>query len=95
MKRRPHGVNLDDGVALFSEEELSLLFVDARPEARARLLDWLGDDGQGAVLFAGQIGTGKTTLLNQVLRSRNGVAGHGSVAHADRRPCCRGEGCAG
>lgn len=71
MKRRPHGVNLDDGVALCSEEELGMLFVDARPEARARLQNWLGDDGQGAVLFAGQIGMGKTTLLNQILRSRS------------------------
>lgn len=36
MKRRPFGgVNLDDGVALASDEEFALLFVDARPEARA------------------------------------------------------------
>jgi hypothetical protein len=70
MNRRPHGVNLDDGVALRSEEEFHLLFVDARPDARARLKDWLADAGQGAVLFAGQIGTGKTTLLNEVLQAR-------------------------
>ena len=30
MKRRPHGVNLDDGVALSTDEEFGLLFVDGR-----------------------------------------------------------------
>jgi hypothetical protein len=69
MKRRSYGVNLDDGVALASDEEFGLLFVDARPEARAALQGWLADDGQEAILFGGQIGTGKTTLLNEVLRA--------------------------
>jgi hypothetical protein len=69
MKRRPYGVNLDDGVALASKEEFDLLFVDARPEVRATLQEWLADDDQEAILFGGQIGTGKTTLLNEVLRA--------------------------
>lgn len=67
MKRRQHGVNLDDGVALSTPEELDLLFVNGRPEARSTLQGWLADDTQEAILFGGQIGTGKTTLLNEVL----------------------------
>jgi hypothetical protein len=74
MKRRPYGVNLDDGTALASDEEFGLLFVDARPEARAALHGWLADDEQDAILFGGQIGTGKTTLLNEVLRAYPGDA---------------------
>ena len=70
MSRRPHGVNLDDGAALCSDEDLSLLFVDARPGARSELQNWLDDDKAEAVLFAGQIGTGKTTLLNHIIGSR-------------------------
>ena len=69
MKRRPHGVNLDDGLALSTEDEFHLLFVDGRPETRSVLQEWLADDEQGAILFGGQIGTGKTTILNAVLRT--------------------------
>jgi hypothetical protein len=69
MKRRPHGVNLDDGVALSTDDEFRLLFVDGRPETRSALKGWLADDEQEAILFGGQIGTGKTTLLNEVLRA--------------------------
>lgn len=75
MKRRPYGgVNLDDGVALASPEELDLLFVNVRPDMRAALQGWLAEDGQEAILFGGQIGTGKTTLLNEVLRACPGAA---------------------
>lgn len=73
MKRRPYGVNLDDGVALASEEEFDILFVDARPNACAVLKEWLANNQSEAILFGGQIGTGKTTLLNQVLRTFPGV----------------------
>ena len=70
MKRRSHGVNLDDGVALSTDEEFQLLFVDGRPEVRSTLQGWLVDDAQDSMLFGGQIGTGKTTLLNEVLRTQ-------------------------
>lgn len=75
MKRRPYGgVNLDDGVALATDEEFGLLFVDLRPDVRTALQSWLAEDGQEAILFGGQIGTGKTTLLNEVLRACPGAA---------------------
>lgn len=73
MKRRLYGVNLDDGVALTTEDEFRLLFVDARPEIRQELRAWLADNEAEALLFGGQIGSGKTTLLNEVLRAAAGA----------------------
>jgi hypothetical protein len=68
VKRRPHGVNLDDGVALASAEDFDRLYVAARPEENRRLLNWLDDPKAEALILAGQIGTGKTTLLNDPVR---------------------------
>jgi hypothetical protein len=68
MKRRAHGVNLDDGVALSSAEDFDRLYVDARPEEDRRLRGWLADPKAEALILAGQIGTGKTTLLYDSLR---------------------------
>lgn len=72
MKRRPHGVNLDDGVALASAEDFDRLHVAARPEEDRRLRGWLADPEAEALILAGQIGTGKTTLLNDPLRHAPG-----------------------
>lgn len=69
MKRRPHGVNLDDGVALTSAEDFDRLYVDARSEESQKLRDWLADPEARALILAGQIGSGKTTLLHKMLRS--------------------------
>lgn len=68
MKRRPHGVNLDDGSALSSAEDFDRLFVAGRTEEDERLREWLADPEAAALIVAGQIGTGKTTLLNNLLR---------------------------
>jgi hypothetical protein len=67
MNRRKYGINLDDGVALETKEELDKLFVDIRPEMFQEIFAWLNASEQDAVLFAGQIGTGKTTLLNKII----------------------------
>jgi len=69
MKRRPYGVNLDDGIALATVDEFRLLFVDARPDIRQYLRTWLIDKEAESLLFGGQIGSGKTTLLNEVILS--------------------------
>lgn len=69
MKRREYGVNLDDGVALSTEEEFRLLYVPFNPEVTACLQGWFSDDTQESLLLGGQIGSGKTTLLNEVSRS--------------------------
>jgi hypothetical protein len=72
MKRRPHGVNLDDGVELSSFEDFDRLYVAARPEEVRRLREWMAAPEADALILAGQIGSGKTTLLNDVLRHASG-----------------------
>jgi len=71
MKRRPHGMNLDDGVELLSAEDFDRLYVAARPEEDRRILEWLDDPEAGAMILAGQIGMGKTTFLNKILRNKS------------------------
>ena len=69
MKRREYGVNLDDGVALSTEEEFRLLYVPCNPDETACLQGWFADDTQESLMLGGQIGSGKTTLLKEVSRS--------------------------
>ena len=65
MKRNRFGINVDEGVALTTPEEFELLFVDTESDAEKSLLKWL-KTGDRPVLFGGQIGCGKTTLLAYV-----------------------------
>jgi hypothetical protein len=65
-------LNLDDGVGLSSTEDFKRLYVPARPEEEKRLNEWLLGPDASALILAGQIGTGKTTLLNRVLTSAPG-----------------------
>jgi len=69
VKRREYGVNLDDGVALSTEEEFRLLYVPCNPDETACLQGWFADDTQESLMLGGQIGSGKTTLLKEVSRS--------------------------
>lgn len=69
MKRREYGINLDDGVALSSEEEFRLLYVPCNPEQTACLQGWFSDGMPEPLMLGGQIGTGKTTLIKEVSRS--------------------------
>ena len=69
MKRREYGINLDDGVALSSEEEFRLLYVHCNPDETACLQGWFSDDTQEPLMLGGQIGSGKTTLIKEVSRS--------------------------
>jgi len=69
VKRREYGINLDDGVALSTEEEFRLLYVPCNPDVTACLQGWFADDTQESLLLGGQIGSGKTTLLKEVSRS--------------------------
>jgi hypothetical protein len=68
MKRRPYGVNLDDGVELSSAEDFDRLYVSARPEEESLLHEWMTAPRSEALILSGQIGSGKTTLLNGLLR---------------------------
>ncbi len=69
MKRREYGINLDDGVALSSEEEFRLLYVPCTPVEKTILQGWLTDGRREPLMLGGQIGCGKTTLIKEVLRS--------------------------
>ena len=69
MKRREYGVNLDDGVALSTDEEFRLLYVPCNPDETACLQGWFAGDTQESLLLGGQIGSGKTTFLKGVSRS--------------------------
>jgi len=69
VKRREYGINLDDGVALSTDEEFRLLYVPCNPNETARLQAWFADDTLESLLLGGQIGSGKTTLLKEVSRS--------------------------
>ncbi len=69
MKRREYGINLDDGVALSTDEEFRLLYVPCNPKVTANLRGWFADDTRESLLLGGQIGSGKTTLLKEVTRS--------------------------
>jgi hypothetical protein len=64
VKRQPNGVNFDEGLALKTTEELLLLYVDARLEQVSRLVEWYNSEEREALLLGGQIGVGKSTLLN-------------------------------
>lgn len=67
MKRQPNGVNFDEGLALQTPEELSLLYVEARVEQISRLVEWYNSDEREALLLGGQIGVGKSTLLSALI----------------------------
>ena len=76
MTRRAYGINLDDGVALTTEEDFARLYVAARPDELQRLQAWLSDPAAESMVLAGQIGSGKTTLLNDALPQRAGTSGY-------------------
>jgi len=69
VKRREYGINLDDGVALSTEEEFRLLYVPCNPDVTDCLQAWFAEAAQESLLLGGQIGSGKTTLLKEVSRS--------------------------
>ena len=60
------GMTIDLGYPL-SEADMEDLFVDLFPELKDRCVEWLKDiTNVRPMMLAGQIGTGKTTLINQV-----------------------------
>ena len=66
MQVNKRGMTIDLGYPL-SETEMEDLFVDLFPELRGRCLEWFKDEKNiRPMMLAGQIGTGKTTLINQL-----------------------------
>jgi len=66
MEINKRGMTIDLGYPL-SEADMEDLFVDLFPELKNRCVEWLKDiKNVRPMMLAGQIGTGKTTLINQV-----------------------------
>lgn len=66
MEINKRGMTIDLGYPL-SEADMEDLFVDLFPEVRGRCLEWLKDvTNVRPIMLAGQIGTGKTTLINKL-----------------------------
>jgi len=66
MEINKRGMTIDLGYPL-SEADMEDLFVDLFPELENRCVEWLKDiTNVRPMMLAGQIGTGKTTLINQV-----------------------------
>jgi len=62
MKRHAHGMNLDEGLPLTSEQEFNLLQVICQLDTRERLIHWLREP-EDLLIIGGQIGSGKSTLI--------------------------------
>ena len=66
MSINKRGMTIDLGYPL-SEADLEDLFIDLFPELKNRCVEWLKDvKSVRPMMLAGQIGTGKTTLINNV-----------------------------
>ncbi len=66
MERNTFGINVDEGIALSSEQEFQLLYIEPDFEAKHTLQNWLSNSDKPALL-GGQIGCGKTTLIDYSL----------------------------
>ena len=67
MKRNQYGVNLDEGIALTSQEEFDLLYLESDSEVENHLVNWI-KNSSSSIIFGGQIGCGKTTTIERALR---------------------------
>lgn len=68
MERNQYGINFDLGIPLQSPQEFDLLYVELHSEQKQRLIDWIKDENEGSIVAAGQIGTGKTTLIEKAFQ---------------------------
>lgn len=71
MKFNRFGINLDEGVPL-TEESLEKLYVPCFDETISKITDWIGDSKiRTPLLFGGQIGAGKSTLVAKIFSENN------------------------
>jgi hypothetical protein len=68
MERHRFGTNLDAGIPLSSEVDFELLYVSCFDGIVSNLADWIKDDSTIPLMVGGQIGSGKSTLINKVFR---------------------------
>jgi hypothetical protein len=64
LKRNKFGFNLDEGIPLIEKDEIEHLYIESDSTCEKELIEWLITENKNPVMFGGQIGTGKTTLLN-------------------------------
>ena len=70
MKLNRFGINLDEGIAL-TEETLSKLYVSCFEDKVKKITAWLKDNTiETPLLFGGQIGSGKSTLIAKVFSDK-------------------------
>jgi len=67
MKRNRFGINLDEGLPLETQAEFDLLHVDCFAKETSRIFDWI-HEGNKPLIFGGQIGSGKSTLINKAIQ---------------------------
>ena len=71
MKLNRFGINLDEGIAL-TEETLSKLYVSCFEDKVKKIIAWLKDNTiETPLLFGGQIGSGKSTLITKVFSDKS------------------------
>ncbi|MEA3451614.1 MAG: hypothetical protein U9Q83_06885, partial [Bacteroidota bacterium] len=60
-----HGINFDIGLPLKTQQEFNILYVDYLQEEKIRFSEWIADENSSSFVISGQIGTGKSTFINQ------------------------------
>ena len=71
MKINRFGINLDEGLAL-TEETLDKFYVSCFESYSQKIIDWLKDNTtETSLLFGGQIGSGKSTLITKILSDKS------------------------
>ncbi len=66
IKRNRFGINLDEGIPLITETDYTLLYVDCFSDITKKLNSWI-ETKKTPLLISGQIGSGKSTLINKAL----------------------------
>lgn len=67
MKRNRFGINLDEGLPLETQVEFEMLHVDCFEEETKKIFSWI-DEVSKPLIFGGQIGSGKSTLINKAIQ---------------------------
>lgn len=70
MEIYSYGVNLDQGLPLSEPEEFDNFYIPFQESSESILKEWF-DSGTNPIILAGQIGAGKTTIINHILLGHN------------------------
>lgn len=67
MKRNEYGINFDEGLPFESDWEFQKLYVPFHDNQIEEFINWL-KNSSSPILIGGQIGSGKSTFINKVLK---------------------------